>query len=133
MKKYIITSIVFLLSMKCYSAEWIAIGEQTELSDTNRLEIKLWEYVEKKSKSKFKPRETYRFQYKFINDSLVLINALCLQPSESENDIGTFPGPTTEELKKELYQVHDGGSCFFNVKYNVKKSRFHSLYVNGNA
>ncbi len=133
MKKYIIASLVVLLSLKCHSAEWIAVGEQPELSDTGQLEIQLWKYLKGKSNAEFKPKETYRYQYKFISESLILINALCLQSPSGETDPGAYPSPTKEELKNELYQVHDGGSCFFNIKYNVKSSRFHSLYVNGRA
>jgi hypothetical protein len=133
MKKYIIASFVVLLSLKCHSGEWIAVGEQPELPSTHQLEKQLWEHLKAESNIEFKPNEIYRYQYKFIGESLILINALCLQSSEGETDIGTYPGPTTEELKKQLYQVQDGGSCFFNIKYNLKSARFHSLYVNSRA
>ena len=133
MKKYIIASFVVLLSLKCHSGEWIAVGEQPELPNADQLEKQLWEYLKAESNAEFKPKGIYRYQYKFISKSLILINALCLQPPEGDADLGTYPGPTTEELKKQLYQVHDGGSCFFNIKYNLKNERFHSLYINGTA
>lgn len=133
MKKHIIASIMVLLSLKCYSSEWIAVGQQPDLQNIGQLESQLWKYIEKNSKTEFKPKEIYRYQYKFIGESLILINALCLQSSEVETELGTYPDPTTEELKKQLYQVLDGGSCFFNIKYNLKSERFHSLYVNGRA
>ena len=122
-----------LLSVKCYSSEWVAVGQQPELPNIAQVENQLWKYLEKKSKSEFKPKEIYRYQYKFIGESLVLINALCLQSPEGEAELGAYPGPTTEELRKKLYQVRDGGSCFFNIKYNLKSARFHSLYINGRA
>lgn len=133
--KYIIPIIIImmLLSLKCYSKEWIAVGEQPELPNVAQIENQLWKYLEAKSSTEFKPNENYRYQYKFISKSLILINALCLQSSEDSADYGAYPGPTTDELKKELYQVHDGGSCFFNIKYNLKNARFHSLHVNGKA
>lgn len=122
-----------LLSLKCYSSEWIAVGEQPELLNVAQLEIQLWKYLEERGDTEFKAKEIYRYQYKFISESVILINALCLQSPQGEADLGAYPGPTTEELKNELYQVHDGGSCFFNIKYNLKNGHFHSLYVNGRA
>lgn len=118
-----------LLSLKCYSAEWIAVGQQPELPNIGQLEIQLWKYLEKKNNAEFKSKDVYRF----IDESLILINALCLQSSEGEavSSLGAYPIPTTEELKRQLYQVYDGGGCFFNIKYNIKNARFHSLYVSG--
>lgn len=133
MKKYIIASIMVLLSLKCHSGEWVAVGEQAELPNTGQLESQLWEYLEAKTNAEFEPKEIYRYQYKFISESLILINALCLKSPEDETDPGAYPGPTQEELKEQLYQVNDGGSCFFKIKYNLKSARFHSLRINGEA
>jgi hypothetical protein len=133
MKKTICIILTLGLSMHCHSNEWIAIGNQPKITNTKKLESDLWTYLDSKKQFKFEPKETYRFQYIYINKSTILINALCIPEPQNDSDPGTFPGPTTEELAKELYEVYDGGSCFFNIKYNIKKSRFNNLSVNGSA
>ncbi|WNO10067.1 hypothetical protein [Teredinibacter sp. KSP-S5-2] len=130
MNKYTIASIMFFLSLPSFSAEWIAVGEQPELSKTDEIEIRLWEYLKENSESDFEPSENYRFQYKFISESKIFINALCVQALNDESELGALPGPTTEKLKNELYLVLDGGNCFFNVKYNIEKAKFYSLSIN---
>ncbi len=133
MKKYIIASFLTFFANMCHSNEWIPVGEQPKIKETNALEVKLWSFLNSKSKFKFETKESYRFQYKYISKSTFLINAICLGSPELNPDLGAFPGPTTEELKKRIYQVRDGGSCFFNVKYNSESGVFTSLYVNGEA
>jgi hypothetical protein len=133
MKKYVFAGVILLLSLKCYSGEWIAVGEQPDLSNTDQLESQLWKYLEGSSSAEFKPKETYRFQYKFINQSVILINALCLPSPGGEADLGAYPGPTNKDLKDGIYQVHDGGSCFFSIKFDVERARFHSLHINDRA
>lgn len=128
MKKYAIATIIILLSQQCYSNEWIAFGEQPKLLDTEQLEISLWSYLEKESKVKFEPKETYRFQYKYINKSSIYINALCL-PARKNKLQPWFEGPTSEELRVHFFQVKHGGDCFFNVVYDVSNAKFHSLSV----
>jgi len=128
MKKYIIASAIIFLSQQCYSNEWVAIDGQPKFLETKQLEVSLWKYLEKNSKSEFKPRETYRFQYKYISKSSIFINALCL-PVRQSGSQRWFEGPTSEELRKEFPQVKHGGSCFFNIVYDTKKASFNSLYV----
>jgi len=77
MKKLTIASLMILLSQQCYSNEWIPFGEQPKLLEASQLEKSLWKYLEKESKAKFESKETYRFQYKYINKSSIYINALC--------------------------------------------------------
>jgi hypothetical protein len=127
-KKYIIASIIILMSQQGYSNEWVAIGEQPKLLGTEQLEVNLWKYLEKNNKSKLKSKETYRFQYKYITKSSVFINALCLPVRKNESQ-PWLDGPTSEELRKEFPQVEHGGGCFFNIIYDLKKVGFNSLYV----
>ena len=128
MKKYAIASLIIFLSQQCYSNEWIAFGEQPKLLETEQLEINLWRYLEKESKAKFEPKETYRFQYKYISKSSIYISALC-RPVRQNKSQPWFDGPTSEELRGNFFQVKHGGSCFFNVVYDVRKATFNSLYV----
>ncbi len=133
MKKHIIAILLVFFAEACYSNEWIPVGAQPELKNTNELEVNLWNFLHSKTKLKFEVKESYRFQYKYINESIVLINAICLGSPEANSGLGDFPGPTSEDLKKEMYEVLDGGSCFFNLKYNIKSGAFTSLHVNGEA
>ena len=133
MKKYIIASILVFLADTCHSNEWIPIGQQPNLEETGVLEVKLWKLLKSKGKTKFEAKESYRFQYQYISKSVVFINAICLPFPKPNSDPGVFPGPTTEILKKEIYEVMDGGSCFFNVEYNIESGTFTSLSVNGEA
>jgi hypothetical protein len=130
---FIIAILLVFFTEICHSNEWVPVGEQAQLENTKEVESKLWSYLNSKSKFKFEKKEHYRFQYKYISKSTVLINAICLMAPESDSDPGVYHGPTSEELNKEMYEVSDGGSCFFNVKYNIKSSVFTSLYVNGEA
>ncbi|RYY76066.1 MAG: hypothetical protein EOO52_00625 [Gammaproteobacteria bacterium] len=133
MKRSTIYFLTIFLAQYCYSNEWIAVGEQPTLTNTAALENHLWNYIGSNTKVAFQSKEKYRFQYKFINKSSVLINAICLPAIRNENELGVFPGATTEDLKVSFYQVKDGGSCFFNVRYNIKTRDFDSLYINGEA
>jgi hypothetical protein len=133
MKEYIIAGLLVFFAEACQSNEWIPVGKQAVLTETNTLEVKLWEFLSSKRKVSFKEKKSYRFQYKYIDESTIFINAICIGIPESGSESGAFPGPTTEELKKDIYQVMDGGSCFFNVKYNIDSGAFTSLYVNGRA
>lgn len=133
MKKHIIVILLVFFAETCHSNEWIPVGEQPELKNTNELEADLWNFLHSKTKLKFEVKESYRFQYKYINESIVLINAICLGSAEANSELGVFPRPTSKELKKEMYEVFDGGSCFFNLKYNIKSGAFTSLNVNGEA
>ncbi len=133
MKKHIIAILLVFFAEACYSNEWVPIGEQPELKNTNQLEASLWNFLNSKTKQKFEAKESYRFQYKYINESIIFINAICLGSPDANSGLGAFPGPTSKDLKKEIYEVMDGGSCFFNLNYNIKSGAFSSLHVNGEA
>jgi hypothetical protein len=115
----------------CHSNEWIPVGEQPPLDNLNALESRLWKFLHSNSTLKFEEKDSYRFQYKYIDKSTVLINALCLATSDSVGAPGSYPGPTSEALKKAMYEVLDGGSCFFKVKYSTESESFGALQVNG--
>ena len=72
------------------------------------------------SNRKFEPKEKYTFQYKATSSEEIYINALC----------DTFE---RKDLHKELVMVFDGGSCFFQINYNLKTGKFYELQVNGEA
>ncbi len=38
-----------------------------------------------------------------------------------------------EQLSKRMVLVEDGGTCFFDLKYDPQKKQFYGLYINGEA
>jgi hypothetical protein len=65
----------------------------------------------------------YTFQYHAIEEKgrrYVFVNALC----HAERD---------RPLDKEIIRVRDGGTCFFNVKYDPKRRQYYDLVFNGEA
>ena len=134
MKKHILIYILAVIPLQCVCAEWIAIGTKSKGVVVNTIEIEkaLWLFLASIDDIKFEPKETYRFQYKMINEESIFINALC-GPVERSQDVGAFPQPTAEELSQAIYQVFDGGSCYFQLHYNVKNKAFSGLSINGRA
>jgi hypothetical protein len=64
----------------------------------------------------------YSFQYQGQLDGgqrVVFINAFCIAPPEY--------------TQRQFVLVFDGGSCFFQVKYDPNKKRFFQLMFNGEA
>lgn len=54
------------------------------------------------------------------NDKCVYINAMC----KVHDNIS---------WKEEMYTIGDGGPCYWNIKINLSKKRYHDLIVNGYA
>ena len=90
------------------------------------LKAQIESYV--KSQAKTQGRELkrwrdYTFQYQGREEkgrNYIFINALC--------------APTDQErLDKEIIVILDGGSCFFNLKYDPLRKAFFDLFINGEA
>jgi hypothetical protein len=67
--------------------------------------------------------QDYVFQYQGQEENgrrFIFINALCGQRDRSR-------------LDKEMVIIFDGGSCYFNVKYDPTRKRFFHLFINGEA
>ena len=62
----------------------------------------------------------YTYQYVITNNDDIFINAFC-------NTLNR------ENLNRELLVVEDGGSCYFQINYNLKTGIFSKLSVNGEA
>ena len=72
---------------------------------------------------RFRPWQEYKFQFQGQeNDSgrFVSISALC---SVDES----------QDLTKRFLPVLDGGTCFFEVRYDPESRRFYDLVVHGEA
>lgn len=71
----------------------------------------------------------YVFQYQgqLDNDQkIIFINALC-------NGFFREDSKMKEKALRELIRVNDGGTCFFNVKYDPVKKVFFQFWLNGEA
>ena len=67
--------------------------------------------------------KTYTFQYQGQEESgkkFVFVNAFCVNDKRWK-------------LNKKMVLVLDGGTCFFNVKYDPEKNQFFGLTINGEA
>lgn len=122
MRKILSLLLVMLLATAAHAGDWIRVkgGEFDVKLDSLAVEHRLWVYIKNESKIVFMPREQYIYQYQAINAEEIYINALCDNPGE-------------KNLDKEFIVVLDGGSCFFQVIYNLKSAGFSRLLVNGEA
>jgi len=67
--------------------------------------------------------QDYTFQYQGQEEKgrkFIFINALCDRSDR-------------ERLDKEIIVIFDGGSCFFNLKYDPLRKGFFDLFINGEA
>jgi hypothetical protein len=55
-----------------------------------------------------------------LGDKVIWVNALCLDGTE---DIGN--------LRNEIVEVNDGGKCYFNIGFNLRRKTVTHFYVNG--
>ncbi len=72
---------------------------------------------------RFQPWQSYKFQFQgqqINSDRFVFISALCTIDD-------------SRDLTDDFVVVLDGGSCFFEVKYDPKSQRFYDLNVHGDA
>jgi hypothetical protein len=121
MKKLLFFLLVFI-SPSVLGSQWVQVNHWAVpyKVNTNSLEVKLWEYINKTSKRSFQPKESYIYQYKTINDKELYINSLCSNIFKAD-------------LTQEFLVVYDGGSCYFQATYNLKTNTFVKLEVNGES
>lgn len=76
-----------------------------------------------RSENRIKDLSEYKFQYIAVyNDKI-----------ETEVYVNAFCNAYDMDWQKQLVEVYDGGSCFFNLKINLTNSEFYDLMVNGSA
>ena len=114
--------LILLCSTSAYSDSWVAVdGGVVEIQlKSKELENSLWQYLSVNSKRKFEERSSYIYQYQATSKKTIRINAMCHVFSK-------------EGLNEEFVLVFDGGSCYFEVKYNIKTGKFTDLFVNGSS
>jgi hypothetical protein len=74
-------------------------------------------------KRELKKWQDYTFQYQGQEEKgrkFIFINALC-------------PSTDQPRLDKQIIVILDGGSCFFNLKYDPGQKVFFDLFINGEA
>jgi hypothetical protein len=104
---------------------WIAVdGGSLEVKiDSSALGDSLWTYIHRTADVQFSNADEYIFQYQanmIEGKRILFINAFCRRIEDFE-------------LSKSFLTVKDGGSCFFNVKYDLSSGIFFELIVNGDA
>lgn len=92
----------------------------------NDLKNEIESYVQSQAKAQrreLKNWNNYVLQYqgqKEKGQKFIFINALCAKKDR-------------QGLDKEMFIIFDGGSCYFNVKYDPYKKVFYDLFINGEA
>jgi hypothetical protein len=107
---------------------WIKVRGPWEPPPTivRDLEAQLEPFARKAAKLKgrtLRNWEEYRFQYQAQATEgrrYIFVNALC----------HVYP---KRDLAKEIVLVLDGGSCYFNAKYDPERRQYYDLSINGDA
>lgn len=90
------------------------------------LKAQIESYVKNQAKAQgreLKKWQDYIFQYQSQEQKgrrFIFINALCIHRGR-------------QRLDKEMVIIFDGGSCYFNVKYDPSQKGFFDLFINGEA
>ncbi len=90
------------------------------------LKAQIESYVKSQAKTQgreLKNWQDYTFQYQGQEEKgrrYIFVNALCAQSDR-------------QRLDKEVIIIFDGGSCFFNFKYDPGWKLFFDLFINGEA
>jgi hypothetical protein len=122
MIRTVLIVLLFLFPKVAFSAEWYQVKGGFSHINLNQVKVEaaLWEFVKANYTRTFEPANSYTFQYQLTNSDTVKINAMC----QVDN---------VKELSKYFVFVDDGGSCYFELTYNIKSHKFANLYVNGFA
>jgi hypothetical protein len=110
---------------------WIRVeGGSWQPSDQiiSKVKMNLEPYMRSQGRSfgrSLKKWSVYRFQYQGQQENgqkFLYINAFCgLDYTHGLN------------LSRDFVLVHDGGSCFFRLKYNPDTDKFYDAFINGEA
>ena len=108
---------------------WIKVaGGRWDPSSTILTDLKaqIESYVKSQAKAQgreLKRWQDYTFQYQGQEEKgrkYIFINALCASTDR-------------QTLDKQIIVILDGGSCFFNLKYDPDQKVFFDLFINGEA
>jgi hypothetical protein len=123
-------SIVFILSLliiqPVYAGNWFAFNkayqpiDEVIQSSAPEIEHTLWIFLNSHYKGSFQSRGSYTYQYVVLDDNKYHIHGHC--------DL-----LDAEIASKQFQLVDDGGSCYFDIKYDSLSNLFSELWVNGGA
>ena len=111
------------------AATWVKVsGGSWDPSPTMLTDLKaqIESYVKSQAKAQgkeLKRWQSYTFQYQARKEKgrkYIFINALCASTDQ-------------QRLDKQIIVILDGGSCFFNLKYDPLWKAFFDLFINGEA
>ena len=135
MKTKILKALIWLalclavITTAAAAERWIKVAggkwdpSPTMLSD---LKAQIESYVKSQAKAQgreLKRWQDYTFQYQAREEKgrkYIFINALCASTDR-------------HTLDKQIIVILDGGSCFFNLKYDPGRKVFFDLFINGEA
>ncbi len=134
--RLITISLKTLISLLCLalgtgalaSDKWIRVhgawDPGPEILDQFKSKIETYVSAQAKAQGReLKNWSAYTFQYQGQEENgrkYIFINAFCVHMKHHSPD-------------KEIIVVMDGGSCFFNLKYNPLNKEFFDLFINGEA
>jgi len=133
--KYIFPLLLLLISKSGYATDsniWIEVkgGEwlpaQEVIVFVKSATRQAVEPIAQNQQRQLKAWDSYTFQYqgKSLGDHrFVYINAFC-----KESSFGN-----SRQLNSSFLVVKDGGSCYFQLKYDPVKDEFYDVFINGEA
>ncbi len=103
-------------------------GKATALSkqDIKEIEILMNKCIDEYNK-RTKWERIDKIQY------MVQLVPILNEKGEIEVWVNCFCGAGFGNWRKEIFEVNDGGSCFFNLKINIGTKKYYDLAVNGLA
>ncbi len=108
---------------------WVRVEGGSWVPDaetTSKMKEKIEPFVSAQARAigrQLREWKSYTFQYQGRGErgkKFVFINAFCVNDSRWQ-------------LNKQMVLVLDGGTCFFNLKYDPEKNQFFELLINGEA
>lgn len=112
---------------------WVPTQEEhTKVDEILSKGIVGGEFYFLKDQSLSELKSYYRQYLCYVNDSgekIVYINSMCKLPTkvDDKNRIVEI------DWKNDMVDIADGGSCYWNVKVNIEKSKYYDLTVNGES
>ena len=127
--RFLLASALCVYSTLAFSESWVLVEGGSWVPDSSvisNIKATLEGHVKNvatERKWKIRKWESYTFQYQGVTvggQNLVFVNALCIRHPEWR-------------LEKQIVRVLDGGTCFFNIKFDPKRGQYLEFFVNGEA
>jgi hypothetical protein len=125
-KKSIAVMLFLLIIKPVYAGNWFPFNKAYQpiddviQTDLPKIEDTLWLFLTSNYKGSFQSRASYTYQYIVLDENKYHVYGHC--------DL-----IDTEVARKQFQLVDDGGSCYFDIKYDSSNNSFFELWVNGEA